>query len=117
MERERLVVGQADGRWVSCPICWYPRLERASASERVRYELNPVGIHWPAVDEDISEKGMLAGRGDRTISAGIRDKLPAPEEGRRIVETIDRRETITIRLGDGRCLGVPLRWCFARREI
>src|SRR3982751_1911821 len=58
-----LVVELRDGRVVSVPIAWYPRLEEGSPRERKRWELlGPgIGIHWPELDEDISVEGLLAG--------------------------------------------------------
>jgi hypothetical protein len=58
-----LVVELADGRTVSVPLQWYPRLAEATATERRHWELiGPgIGIHWPAVDEDISIEGLLRG--------------------------------------------------------
>jgi hypothetical protein len=57
-----LVVTLMDGRKIATPLDWYPRLQRASAAERANYELMPMGIHWPALDEDLSIAGMLKGR-------------------------------------------------------
>jgi hypothetical protein len=57
-----LVVTLADGRRIATPLAWYPRLLRASAAERQNYEIMPMGIHWPAIDEDLSIAGMLKGR-------------------------------------------------------
>ena len=57
-----LVVGLADGRRIATPLDWYPRLQRASAGERENYELSPLGIHWPDIDEDLSVAGMLKGQ-------------------------------------------------------
>lgn len=57
-----LVVTLADGRKIVTPIEWYPRLSRASAADRADYEIMPMGIHWPALDEDLSIAGMLQGR-------------------------------------------------------
>jgi hypothetical protein len=57
-----LVVTLMDGRKIVTPLDWYPRLQRASASERGQYEIMPMGIHWPAIDEDLSIAGMLKGR-------------------------------------------------------
>ncbi len=57
-----LVVTLADGRKIVTPIEWYPRLSRASAADRADYEIMPMGIHWPALDEDLSIAGMLKGR-------------------------------------------------------
>ena len=57
-----LVVTLADGRKIATPLDWYPRLQRASAAERRQYEIMPMGIHWPAIDEDLSIAGMLKGR-------------------------------------------------------
>ncbi|HXG77724.1 MAG TPA: DUF2442 domain-containing protein [Methyloceanibacter sp.] len=57
-----LVVTLADGRKIVTPLAWYPRLLRASAEERADYEIMPMGIHWPRIDEDLSIAGMLKGR-------------------------------------------------------
>ena len=57
-----LVVTLADGRKISTPLDWYPRLEHASAEERARFEIMPLGIHWPGLDEDLGIAGMLKGR-------------------------------------------------------
>src|SRR5438552_15187003 len=60
---DNLIVRLQDGRVVSVPIEWYPRLAEGSATERRRWELiGPgVGIHWPDLDEDISVGGLLRG--------------------------------------------------------
>jgi len=58
-----LVVELRDGRVVSVPLAWYPRLAEGSPRERRRWELlGPgIGIHWPDLDEDISVEGLLQG--------------------------------------------------------
>lgn len=58
-----LIVELRDGRVVSVPLAWYPRLADGSPAERRRWELlGPgIGIHWPALDEDISVEGLLQG--------------------------------------------------------
>jgi len=58
-----LIVSLKDGRRISVPIEWYPRLARASASERAAWEIcgGGYGIHWPAIDEDLSTEGLLRG--------------------------------------------------------
>lgn len=56
-----LHVRLADGREVSTPIWWYPRLAAASAPARAEIELMPMGMHWPEIDEDISIASMLRG--------------------------------------------------------
>lgn len=58
-----LVVELRDGRVVSVPLAWYPRLAEGSPTERRRWELlGPgIGIHWPDLDEDISVEGLLRG--------------------------------------------------------
>ena len=54
----------ADGRTISVPLAWYPRLLSATPSERRMTELIADGrhIHWPQLDEDLSVEGLLAGR-------------------------------------------------------
>ncbi len=56
-----LTVTLADGRVLQTPIWWYPRLLAATAEQKSRVELSPLGIHWPAIDEDISVASMLRG--------------------------------------------------------
>jgi hypothetical protein len=57
-----LVVTLRDGRKIATPLAWYPRLQRASARERDNFEIMPMGVHWPEIDEDLSIAGMLKGR-------------------------------------------------------
>ena len=61
----KLVVTLADSRRIATPLAWYPRLQRATASERAFFEIMPMGIHWPGIDEDLSIAGMLKGRSGR----------------------------------------------------
>ena len=60
---DELVVHLADGRVLSVPLAWFPRLLDASAGQRAHWELlgNGEGIHWPDVDEDLSVEGLLRG--------------------------------------------------------
>lgn len=51
-----------DGRTISTPLSWYPKLMRASPEQRANYEIMPMGIHWPDLDEDLSVAGMLSGQ-------------------------------------------------------
>lgn len=53
----------ADGREVSAPLQWVPRLLRATAKQRAKWELigDGIGIHWPLVDEDVEVASLLAG--------------------------------------------------------
>ena len=61
--REALIVELHDGRTVSVPVAWYPRLAHGSMKERQQWELiGPgIGVHWPALDEDVSIDGLLKG--------------------------------------------------------
>jgi hypothetical protein len=54
----------ADGRTISAPISWYPRLVHATPEERANWQLvgSGQGIHWPDLDEDISVESLLEGR-------------------------------------------------------
>jgi Protein of unknown function (DUF2442) len=61
-------VEPTDGRTIGVPLAWFPRLLRATTAEREQVELSRVGLHWEAIDEDISIEGLLAGRGDVTRS-------------------------------------------------
>lgn len=59
-----LIVALSDGRTISAPLVWFPRLANASANQLANYELlgNGEGIHWPELDEDISVLGLFEGR-------------------------------------------------------
>ena len=52
----------ADGRSLSVPLWWYPRLAKADDADRNLIELMPMGLHWPEVDEDISSASILRGQ-------------------------------------------------------
>lgn len=60
---DALCVSLADGREISAPLAWYPRLFHATPEQRARWRLigEGSGIHWPDVDEDISTIGLLEG--------------------------------------------------------
>ena len=60
---DTLAVDLVDGRTVSVPLDWYPRLAHGSDSERQNWRLigNGSGMHWPDLDEDISVESLLAG--------------------------------------------------------
>ncbi len=58
-----LVVLLMDGRRISVPLVWFPRLAQATRSQLENYELlgDGEGIHWPEIDEDLSVEGLLRG--------------------------------------------------------
>lgn len=60
---DELTVVFVDGRTISAPIEWYPRLQRATPAQRKNWRLigDGHGIHWPDVDEDISTIMLIAG--------------------------------------------------------
>lgn len=60
---DALVVDLVDGRTVTVPLSWYPRLAHGTPEERANWRLigRGEGIHWPDLDEDISVAGLLAG--------------------------------------------------------
>ncbi len=61
---DRLSVELNDGRSISAPLAWYPRLLHGTAEERNNWRLigNAEGIHWPDLDEDISIENLLLGK-------------------------------------------------------
>jgi uncharacterized protein DUF2442 len=65
---EMFRVALEDGRELSVPIEWFPRLRKATSAQRRNWRLigHGEGIHWPDVDEDVSVLGLLAGFGDLT---------------------------------------------------
>ena len=60
---DALIVGLKDGRQISVPLEWYPRLAAAAPEALNDWEIcgGGFGIHWPALDEDLSTEGLLRG--------------------------------------------------------
>jgi len=63
VDEDALTVDLADGRTISVPLAWYPRLMHATPEQRNQFVISGAGfgIHWPELDEDVSVHGMLAG--------------------------------------------------------
>ena len=60
---DELSVLLVDGRRISVPLAWFPRLLRATSAQRANFEFlgDGHGIHWPDIDEDLSVSGLLRG--------------------------------------------------------
>jgi hypothetical protein len=84
--KEALVVDLFDGRSVSVPLVWYPRLVQASAEERQQFRLigSGEGIHWDLLDEDISVEGIVVGR----------RSMESPESFRRWLDSKKERDLV-----------------------
>ena len=67
-DSDSMWVAIADGRQLSIPLSFFPRLLNATQEQRLNFELSGggTGIHWPEIDEDISVQGLLLGIPDRT---------------------------------------------------
>ena len=70
---DTLTVDLSDGRTVSAPLDWYPRLLHATQVERGNWVLiaRGEGVHWPDVDEDISVSSLIAGRPSAESAASL----------------------------------------------
>jgi hypothetical protein len=67
-DQDSMWVDLSDGRIVAVPLAWFPRLLHATAEQREQFRFSSRGLHWEALDEDISIAGLLAGEGDLTQS-------------------------------------------------
>ena len=67
-DRDSFSVYLVDGRILVVPLAYFPRLLKAKPEQRLKYEISGggTGLHWDALDEDISVKFLLMGIGDRT---------------------------------------------------
>lgn len=74
---DTLTVELSDGRTLSVPLAWYPRLSYAEPAERSNWRLigKGEGIHWQDIDEDISVEGLLAGRPSGESQASLKKWL------------------------------------------
>lgn len=63
IDAEKLTDDLMDGRSISVPLAWYPRLMDATPEQRQRWKIasGGYGIHWPEIDEDLSTEGLLRG--------------------------------------------------------
>lgn len=63
LSEDTLSVALMDGRTISVPLAWYPRLSNASHAQLENWRIagGGYGIHWPEVDEDLSTEGLLRG--------------------------------------------------------
>lgn len=61
---DTLWVSLSDGRTIDAPLAWFPRLLEAAPEQRAQVELSKGGLHWDALNEDISVAGLLAGQPD-----------------------------------------------------
>ena len=70
---DRLSVELDDGRTISVPLGWYPRLLHATQTERDNHRLigNGEGVHWPDLDEDIRVEDLIAGRPSQESQASL----------------------------------------------
>lgn len=76
---DTLAVELADGRTIAAPVSWYPRLAHATPAERSSWRLLGAGrgIHWPAIDEDISVANLLAGQPSAESQSSFKKWLAA----------------------------------------
>ncbi|HEX9836549.1 MAG TPA: DUF2442 domain-containing protein [Alphaproteobacteria bacterium] len=63
IDADALTVDLMDGRTISVPLAWYPRLANATPAQRTNWQIagGGYGIHWPDIDEDLSTEGLLRG--------------------------------------------------------
>ncbi len=80
---DTLTAELSDGRIISVPLAWYPRLVHATPEERNNWELigTGQGIHWPDLDEDLSIEGFLAGRKSGESPRSLKRWLEAKRAG------------------------------------
>jgi hypothetical protein len=65
-DEDSMWVDLSDGRTLGVPLAWFPRLLQGSAEQREQVRISSRGLHWDALDEDISVAGLLAGLGDQS---------------------------------------------------
>jgi len=73
IDEDTLAVDLADGRTVTTPLAWYPRLLHATPEQRSNFIVAGAGfgIHWPDVDEDLSVHGVLAGLSSPDVKVAV----------------------------------------------
>jgi hypothetical protein len=81
---EALIVDLSDGRTVSVPLAWFPRLLHGSPAERNKWRLigDGEGIHWPDLDEDISVENLILGKPSGESQTSFKKWLEARAKGK-----------------------------------
>ncbi len=79
---DTLSLDLSDGRSLSVPLAWYPRLLHGQPEERAKWRLigNGLGIHWPVLDEDISVEHLLAGKPSSENARSLADWLESRKQ-------------------------------------
>ena len=79
---DNLSVDLEDGRTISVPIGWYPRLVYGTPAERANFQISSAGygIHWPDLDEDIGVEGLLFGKKSTESAASFKRWLQKREQ-------------------------------------
>lgn len=87
VDEDTLTVELSDGRTISAPLVWYPRLLHATQEERNNWELigGGQGIRWPGLDEDLSAEGLIAGRPSGESQRSFKRWLEAKRAGRSVL--------------------------------
>jgi hypothetical protein len=67
-DQDSMWVDLSDGRILGVPLAWFPRLLHATTEQREQVRISSRGLHWEALDEDISIAALLAGQGDQTTN-------------------------------------------------
>jgi hypothetical protein len=81
---DSLLVELEDGRTISCPLAWYPRLLHAKRRDRNKIEVSGLGLHWPQLDEDLSVRGIILGRKSGESPESFKFWLDNYKEGRKV---------------------------------
>ncbi len=138
--KDTLSVDLSDGRTISVPLSWFPRLVHATLAERSNWRLigKGHGVHWPDIDEDISIEGLLAGRDSGESQASFQKWLDqrsyrqeiikirvAPDEAQKILQTVDHGKYLDALeshwkvFEDGHPLAQSICWlfCWAKNGI
>jgi hypothetical protein len=105
VSEDTLAVELTDGRTIAAPLAWYPRLWHATVADRNEWRLiaGGRGIHWPAIDEDISVTNLLAGRASAEGAASLKKWLASPDTRSRRRK---RSEGVTVTMRSARlCTG------------
>jgi hypothetical protein len=85
--KDTLSVALRDGRTITVPLAWYPRLLGASVAQRKNWRVagGGYGIHWPDIDEDLSTEGLLRG--------APAPRPPAPTAQQATSQNVEKRVT------------------------